>query len=262
MTQTSKDETRQVILIDLDVLLDTRLAALAATDVAWTKAVLEDGSYRNRVTDVWDNIRPGLDVDKYNDIYDNRDAGLLKTARLSGFMKNLLSIVKHYEYDLATRSDMVSDVIFVINTYPYNLSEDVKYHLVKAMKEYIGTVVEVKLTSIPMEKSSLRYLVSKGFTQYVLYDFSKWGGHHFETEDKVAGKHDFAIVAPALLNESFNDEVKQQLAENNVSDEDPFELTKIVFAAIMDLSFLPAFDFSLLDIENLPERKTPPPDAD
>lgn len=259
MMPTSKDETRQVILIDLDVLLDTRLAALAATDTEWTRTVLEDGSYRNRVTDIWNNVRAGLDQDKYNTIYNNRDATLLRAARLSGFMKNLLQIVKHYEYDLATRSDMVSEVIFVVNTYPYQLDAQVKYMLLMAIKEYIGTVVEVKLTHLSMKQTSLKALVSKGYTQYVLYNFSEWGGYHFATEAKVAGKHDFAIVAPALLNESFNEEVKQLLAENNVSDENPFELTKVVFAAIMDLSFLPASDFSLLDTANLGDEASSSP---
>ena len=55
-TKSEVDSTKEVILIDLDVLLDTRLAALIATDIDWTNAVLDDGSYHNRDTDVWNNI--------------------------------------------------------------------------------------------------------------------------------------------------------------------------------------------------------------
>ena len=259
-TQNEEDNTRQVILIDLDVLLDTRLAALIATDKDWARDLLDEGLYHARDTDVWNNIKPGLDVDKYNSIYDNRDVDLLKVSRLSNFMINLLNITKYYELDLATRSDMTSDVIFVVNTHPYKLTQGVEYYLLEAMKEYLGTVVKIKLTSHCPKKMSMRWLVKHGYTQYVTYEFSKWCEHHFGDEEQIeamAGKFDFAIVAPALLNSSFNDEIKQTLIDNQLEGENPFEITKVAFSAIMDLSFLPAGDFSLLDTSKLETGKNP-----
>ena len=259
-TNNEVDSTKEVILIDLDVLLDTRLAALIATDIDWTNAVLDDGSYHARDTDVWNNIRPGLNVEIYNEIYQNRDVELLKAARLTNFMINLLNITKYYELDLATRSDMVSDVIIVVNTFPYDLTQAVEYNLLEAMKQYLGTVVEIKLTrQCPMELT-MRNLVRLGYTQYVTYEFAKWCEFHFKDEKHnttMAGKFNFAIVAPALLNSSFNDDVKQKLIENQLEDENPFEITKVVFAAIMDLSFLPPGDFSLLQTSKLETGTTP-----
>ena len=250
----AQDETRQVILIDLDVLLDTRLAALIATDTNWASEFLESGGYRNRTSDIWCEHKPGLDMVRYNEIYENRDTELLKAARLTGFMTNLLNIVKHYELDLATRSDMVSDVIIVINTSPYELSPEVEFGIVKAVQQYIGTVVKVRVVSQPHSKLSILYMANKGYTQYVLYDFAKWCNYHFSDENNLSnmtGKFDFGIVAPALLTSQYDEYIKQEVIENQLEDENPFELTKVAFSAMMDLSFLPAHDFSLLDAAKL-----------
>ena len=249
----TQDDSRQVILIDLDVLLDTRLAALIATDTDWASEFLDSG-YRDRTSDVWSDHKSGLDMSRYNEIYENRDTELLKAARLTGFMTNLLNIVKHYEFDLATRSDMVSDVIIVINTSPYELSPEVEYGIVTAVQQYIGTVVKVRVVSQHHSKLSIRYMANKGYTQYVLYDFAKWCGYHFGDENNLsnmAGKFDFGIVAPALLTSQYDESIKQEVIENQLEDEDPFELTKVAFSPMMDLSFLPAKDFSLLDAAKL-----------
>lgn len=242
----------EVILIDLDVLLDTRLAALFATDWDWTIEVLKSG-YRDRVTDSWNDIRPGLDVNKYLEIYNNRDEELLKTAKLTGFMSNLLSIVKLYQIDLACNSDTTQSVTFVINTYPYRLNQAVEYRLIEAVKQYIGSVVDTKITHEPLSKLSIGYMVGLGYTQYVLYSLSDWCEHHFTNEDNfenMAGKYNFAVVAPRIARPLVV-EVEQELRERNLTEEDPFELTRVVFATMMDLSFLPAESFSLLDASKI-----------
>lgn len=251
--------TREVILIDLDVLLDTRLAALLATDSKWTTDFLEEG-YRSRNTDAWDTIKPGIDMVKYRDIYDNRDEELLKASRLTGFMINLLKIVKVYEIDLACNSDQTSSVTVVINTYPYNLTEAVEYNIVAAIKEHIGTVVDTRITHEPHSNLSIRYLANNGYTQYALYEFAKWCGYHFVDENNftsMVGKYNFAVIAPQLC-VPLDPAVQQDLMERNLTEEDPFELTKVVFASMMDLSFLPLESFSLLDASKIEAELSTP----
>ena len=175
-------------------------------------------------------------------------------------MINLLKIVKIYEVELMCNSDQTSSVTVVINTYPYNLTEMVRYNIVAAIKEHIGSVIETKITHEAHENLSIQYLTKNGYTQYALYEFSKWCGYHFVDESNftnMMGKYNFAVIAPQLC-VPLSEEVQQDLAERNLTEEDPFELTKVVFAALMDLSFLPLDAFSLLDASKIEvELSTP-----
>ena len=262
MTKNKKDEDNvQVILIDIDVLLDTRLATLLLIDDEWVGKVIDNG-YRARESDVWSKLAPGIDQEEYDNLYKNRDVNTLALSRLTSFMPVLLDIVKQYEYTLTLEPDTLREAFIVINTHPYELEESNLADIVFAVKEYIGEMVQVKITHEPFERLSVPYMVDTGYTQYITYNFTEWCEHHFgngyDLEKPVELPH-FSIVAPKVFKREISEEHQEELEQYEMTDEDPYGLLQMLFASTFELTFMPVEAYSLISHDMLnPKEHTPP----
>jgi len=107
---------KSVILIELDAILDTRLTIYKKMGID-IDSIMKQG-YNNRVYDRF----PGVDYDKYMEMYKNRGNELLEAATITDLP---YLIVKEAEDDYAFRdaANLINVNEVWINIYPYDLDE-------------------------------------------------------------------------------------------------------------------------------------------
>lgn len=121
------DITGEVIIknvcIDIDSLLDTRLALLYAISPATCRKLISTNAYQTRVKDEFDKIAYNV----FTPLYKERGKGILKMALQTGMFK----LLKQHYGDIVTDEQSLLDntrPTIYINTYPYELdSEEISY---------------------------------------------------------------------------------------------------------------------------------------
>jgi hypothetical protein len=114
---TSKTEV-QDIFIDLDVVLDTRLALLYVINEELAVDEVNTGKYNKRYRDQFGNISANV----FNMLYKQRNKILLKYALPS----NMFKVVNELVIGHVTDSITTHMPKLYVNTYPYQLDEDEK----------------------------------------------------------------------------------------------------------------------------------------
>lgn len=250
-------ENRCAILVDLDCILDTRFACLKMLneELAMELVGNEDRRYYLRRSDIWSALIDGFDQDKYNELWENRDVEVLRNATMSNFVPYLLEIVQSLEMDLISGGGDMKGVDLVINTYPYILSDKDEFFLIQSLMYYFGAIVKVMLDRIEPEKANVRYLSYQGYTQYAMYEFNKWMHIHYvegkesvTSLDQLIRYPDFTIIAPKLLSVEPDEKLLQELAEENLQDEDPFNLMMGMCASLFHLIHIEIGLYGVLDL--------------
>lgn len=245
---TTPSET-QAILIDLDMLLDTRLAVLSELNFDWVEEHL-DKKYRMRLNDVWSDIGEGIDQEKYDAIYAAREKTILSNARLTNMMSMLLGLISNYEDEIALATSPLGQVTLVVNVYPYDLTIEECHRLLQCLTEYLGSIVTIRITKEPMENLSLKYLRQMGYNQMIIYDFISWFNYHYREEKEypqLPKDHDFIIVTPRLMVNTITPELYEEMKQHNVHKIDCFELLEAICASVFKLIHIPAFYVSVFD---------------
>lgn len=254
----------QVIMIDLDVLLDTRFGTLAHLYPDKMAGLLQNG-YRERYHDDFTLLDPTIDMAKYQAIYNNRDKSVLAISRLSSFMMPLLEIIKEYEWEMTYELDACRNVQLIVNLFPYQLSDDEVHQFLDGLRLRLGLMIDIKFIRKDPKTLNIVTLKYEGFTQYIMYHFNEWIGYHYQSEEKIRasqGRPDFVIVAPKLYSDyrklQSDEEARsviQTLAQGN-GEEAGFELTTIAMAPHFNLVYMDTTVFSLIDLAN-PVKVTP-----
>lgn len=252
--------TKQIIMIDIDVLFDTRLGTLAFLYPDKVESLLAKG-FRGRLHDNFDLLDSSIDMNQYNTIYNNRDKSVIAISRITNFMCPLLEIVKEYEWEMTYETEGCNDVDLVVNTFPYELEDAEVHQLMVGLREQLGFMIDIKFTRRDPKTFNIASLCYQGFTQYVMYHFNDWVAHHYSDEEKIKGargRPDFIIIAPKLYSDyrklSGDDELKSVLASlsGGNGEEAGFELTTIAFAPHFNLVYMDTTMMSLIDLNRGP----------
>lgn len=253
MTPDSIPKEEYSILIELDMILDTRLAILADMNFDWVEKHLDEG-YRNRLSDHWTDIDDGIDVEKYNQIYENRDRFVMSRAKITGMIALLVDMLDEYENEILYGKSPLQKVNLVVNTYPYQLTVLEERQLLQCLTEYLGTIITVRLISLSIEETGIKNLKHLGFDQYIMYDFNRWVVHHYNTKTNYhAMERDqgFIIVTPRLRYKGIDPEFEEQLRERNLHKVDQFGVTSDVFATLFKLIWIPVTFACIIDGEQI-----------
>lgn len=154
-------------LIELDALFDTRLAVLGTMGEAALTSAFTHGYYDRQS----DNF-PGVDYDRFKELYKARDKRILKNATITPMAK----IAKEFA---ASTLDNVNNSPFhykpeiVINVYPYDLSQDEINLLVGATATVtLGLCDIVTVNLSPAQLSPLYLKLNLAMT--AIYDYDQW----------------------------------------------------------------------------------------
>ncbi len=154
------------LYVELDTLLDTRLACLAKyDDITLAKALV---NYDKRVIDDF----PGIDYSTFKKDYDNRTKFILKDAGITNivffindFIKKTIKLNYSTPYKLKPK--------IIINTYPYILTKEETSIIVDSVFLVGDQLADVEIIHMHYEELSPSYLKTQ-ISIMVVYEYYKW----------------------------------------------------------------------------------------
>lgn len=238
------------ILIDLDVLLDTRIATLVQLDPDEAMRLLESG-FTSRVTDDLSGMNSTISNEAYQEAYKNRDVETLKTSRMTNYIFELAILIKQMTENLAKDNTRVLDPCVVINYYPYKeLDDEVLKQIIYAVEQYITTAVTIKSVYLSPEELDLKAMKSSDILTYITYDFQVWFESAFSIKkgrNGIISYPKLTIIAPKVMPkvDSFDhlDADSKKILQNKT----PFEFMKIYWAPMFGIEYCPIEMMSLID---------------
>ena len=189
----SKEPITSAILVELDALLDTRLALIAEYSTACLSAVLKANTYHTRLADSY----PGLTIEAFQERYHRRQKSVLKHAIITP----VADLVKSFVYRTlkqALNSPFHYQPKIIVNTYPYQLTEAETTLIIHSLIGLTDQVADVEAVYASYDEIDPAY-VKQHLSVMVLYDYTRWLDVH-----SVAGRFnkvtcpEVGLVAPQL----------------------------------------------------------------
>ena len=242
------------IILDLDAILDTRLAAIELTHPELAEEVKVSASYYLRKDDMFNRIHPDLNNALIHLRLQRPDEELVRKSKVTMVLRYLLDTIN----DIITRGrsgDPENTGIFlVLNVHPYNLSEDVITRIASALCHQLGySNLPIAYIDKPLGEITPDFLKESNIYHWYCYNFQSWMQATLTDSNDVttlSGYPELKMYCPRIsMNsdeiEGLYDELKEEL------DFDEFAWTKAAFANYVNLNFMNVSTFSKLDVDKL-----------
>lgn len=223
------------VLVDLDALLDTRLATLAKINEDLAIGVLNKG-YRTRTIDSF----PGVSAEEFKKAYAKRDVDTLVMAVATNAFVLLQSCIKGSIENIVVGGPG-QPISFEINYHPYDLESDEIEMIKHAIESRTMDIVDVTMVKIDNMFLTPTYC-KENYALMIRYDYVEWIEMH---QEELAKKPMPAVglIAPALYHLKVpSDEEMADFKRNNI---EPFQSTEIALAPAIGLRLIKADVFSL-----------------
>lgn len=232
---------KQCIYVQLDALLDTRLAVISKLNPEAAVKLLTEDAYYLRQIDDFEELT-GITRSAFQEAYAKRDVEILQNSRITHIPMMLYELISKME-QMETDTPFVEDLQVHVNYWPYVLSDDERYQFELAISAYSGIETPVRLFSQhPMELTPRH--IKQTYSGLILYDFREWCSYHITALENVHFPT-ITVIAPAL----FHDKVlkpEEYLTDEMRPDITAFQLTELAFLEKMQLQLLAPQLFSIL----------------
>lgn len=230
--QTGKEET---IYVELDCILDTRLATVARLNPEAATALL-NGDYYTRAQDKFE----GVDMAAYKELYANRDGETLRRSMHT----DILPLISHLAGTLreqAIKRPYHDGGAFVVNYWPYNLAPEVIEVIQRAITVRVAGMSTVFMRSIRPKDLTPKYC-KQHYSLMVMYDYGTWLDLHGKAFEKCR-LADVTMLAPALY---FMDELptEKDMAQFKAEGMHPLKAVEAATAPLIDLTLIDIKFFS------------------
>lgn len=238
------EESIKRVLVELDSLLDTRIATVARMNSA-AAVIMLDGRYQERDIDDFKVLTNGLiDNEAFDKQYSERDRETLKLARLTNIIKLIQFIVRETEIQKETEP-FTNSLSIDVNLYPYILDSHEKELIVDMLTFYVGVEVYVSTVFYPLDAITPSFIKDK-YSAVIIYQFNKWFELHAKELNNIMIPRNM-IFAPALLIKK-PEEYKEMVIEG-AENYTPFNLLEMSLVDRLKLEMLKPSEFSILSIE-------------
>lgn len=230
----------QRLLIELDALLDTRLATVARLSVE-NAVQLASTKYRNRLSKDLTLLNPEIDMQAFNEAYSKRDLTTLMASKMTGGVFLLAGMVEELE-NQTHDTPFLSALEIDVNVYPYKVDEAVEIALINSVMAYAG--LETKVNIVNLSPESLRPgIIKSTWAGLMMYDFDNWLNLH-NVELTTSKIPTISIIAPAL----FKDVIPKEDDLKNDSGEvlKPFTTVEMALCEFVSVSFVDSKYFSII----------------
>jgi hypothetical protein len=180
-----------VLLVELDVLLDTRLGTVAqywGDDIALK--VLETG-YHTRVCDHYE----GVDKDEFQARYRNRNVDTLKHSVVSNAVSLLKELLAHLT-DQAIHTPYHDGAKIIVNVYPYSLNDEERVALRMSLEDWLGVTAPIELVSLHPEQLTPSHCKQE-YSMLMIYEYEHWLNIHTAGFTR-ARLPEVLVLAPAI----------------------------------------------------------------
>lgn len=235
------------ILVDLDSLLDFRLAVMAKINDEYAASLLDDSHYIDRNRDDEFFLPSGCTVEEYNAAYDQRTTTYQQLTPFPTAVYWLLGKIISSKFFYSDRPVTHNRVTLVINDFPYSLSEKGKSALIAAVGIYLDTKIEIRVESYGINDLTPDFLKSR-FKDVVIYDFDSWDRWHrkayMENPMPTVAIHTPAIMRGTKLSE-IDQGIKEEIGSGLNGMYNPFVATAFQLSDYLDLRFVDTRHFSV-----------------
>lgn len=230
------DSKIETVFVELDAILDTRLGTLAKLDESFAIAAL-DGGYFTRMSDKF----PGVDPAVFKQAYASRDTETLAYSKPTMLLSVLTQLTTTLSEQARVRPYHDGTRV-VVNTYPYQLSDEELIEIGKAVSVWIGSAAPVELARLSIKDLTPSYC-KEHFSVMVVYEYDEWFVTHNEAFKRVR-PNEVTMLAPALY---FNQEPTEQELEQACSEAmHPLKAVELIASPVIDLKLLDSKYFSLM----------------
>lgn len=232
------DDTGYDIFVELDALLDTRLATIAKINDEAAQRILDHTEYFDRLNDDFEKYT-GIPRNISDDVYKRRDRHTLvredgtANALLTPMVLQLNEIVKSILADGMVRHTPRKFKV-IISTSPYTLPREDMDAIAAAIYRHIGEQVPVVCMDISL-KDLVPSIIRSNYSGIILYHFNEWLSYHAKEICKTFFPR-VTVLAPRLYCADIPDEATQAPKEFNGAS--AFAITKYGFALNFTLIFM------------------------
>jgi hypothetical protein len=230
------DVFTSLLCIELDCLLDTRLASLYLIDPKLADQVL-----KHDYLDRWSDDFP-VNAELFDKVYRSRDRLTLKSSVLTPMVRLCKEFV-HETLRQGINGPFQYKPKIVINRYPYQLEPEEEEVIVRAVASAINQVCDIQMVSYDYEQLNPAW-VKKECSILILYRYPDWLEYHSVNGAwKKTTCPEVTLMGPALyFNGPPTDSV---MAESKAIKVTPFEAMEEIAGPLIQLSLLPIRYFSI-----------------
>lgn len=172
------------VLINLDILLDTRLGSVSRFSQEAASNVISCPDYYVREYDDWSKFTKGLmDNDLFNSYYETR-GGENTAATLNGSVLTNIVPVLHRMIgeEIATRlenqASEFKEILLVVDLHPYVLDLETKDELLTILHELFGEDQAIEFINKGIHETTPEYIF-ENYALVLTYDLHKWLHLHY-----------------------------------------------------------------------------------
>jgi hypothetical protein len=227
----SESLATSTVLIELDALLDTRLATIAslgdaALDAAYTP------EYHNRLQDIF----TGVDRDIYATKYAQRDSSILANAVVTP-MGEMLTQFTYSTLHQVINTPFHYQPKILLNIHPYHLTEDEIYVIMESIRTLTCSKADIQIIDVAYADISPSY-VKSNISIMVMYEYYKWLEiHSVNGAFRRVSCPEVTLLGPAIY---FTDPVSTDATI------EAMEAMQTLAAPLIGLRLLPIENFSLV----------------
>lgn len=241
---------KHVVLIDLDVILDTRIATLFDIDKDMALDLLGQG-YCTRMTDDLTGLTNVVTNEQYEKAYAARNIETLKNARLSSYIFELANIISNLSKDIVNDATRVEEPCIVINYYPYkNLDEAILGDIIYAVSCYTTEAIDIKAGYYEPASLDLKFLKDNMILTYITYSLATWFEKAFDVrkgKEGIISYPKLTVVAPKIMPKVDSFDYLDGDAKKVLQNKSPFDFMKLYWAPMFGIEFCPIELMSLID---------------
>lgn len=233
------------IVIDLDILLDTRAATLRRIiGIEEAEKVINSKAYRLRDHERMWEIAP-IDKEKWEAGWSLRDEVTLSYSRPCLAMADFPRLIADLNNVVKGNNPVLTDVRFLINTYPYKLSTERKAQIVSAVQYNFSTTCEVMHVSLDYSRLSPAQCKDRNILLLFIYDIAKYNQICFpddggwSIDNLPTPNEELTVITPRIDRDMLGnrDEIKDLEVKlpHGISQ---FEISMELFQLIYNLEFV------------------------
>lgn len=224
------------LFIELDALLDTRLAVVYGFGETFAKRAI-DGGYYGRIIDEF----PGLPFETFQERYQNRDRSVLRNTVVTKMASFIHDFVMNTLVQTATTPFHMQPKI-IVNSYPYVLQADEETNIINAVIALTNGKADVELVQMPIETITPKY-VKQHVTVMVMYEYYKWMEVHSENGNlKAVTCPEVTMIGPSIFFKKPERKAIEECKELGIT---PFKAMEKVAAPLISLQLIAIDHFSL-----------------
>lgn len=233
------------IVVDLEILLDTRAGTLKRIiPRKEVEQLINSEAYRLRTHErMWELC--SITEQQWEDGWALRDEVTLSRSAPTLAMADFPRLVSDLNSVVAGNNPGLSDVRFLVNMYPYKLSDKTKQQIVSALQYNFSTTCEVQSISLDYSRLSPAHCKDRNIIMMFIYDIMKYNQACFpddagwSIDNLPVPNEELAIITPRIDRDYFNtrNEIKDLgvVVPHGISE---FEISMELFQLIYGLEFV------------------------